>query len=66
MRRRAPSSPAAVTTGLSRRTFLIVGAAVGVGIGLTASPPAAAVGPPDVPATAAAAERPHRTLLGVL
>jgi hypothetical protein len=66
MRRRAPSSPAAVTTGLTRRTFLAVGAAIGVGIGLTTSPPAAAVAPPGAPATAAAAERPHRTLLGVL
>ena len=66
MRRRAPSSSVVVTTGLTRRTFLTVGAAIGVGIGLTTSPPAAAVAPPAVATLAAAAERPHRTLLGVL
>lgn len=66
MRRRARSSVPAVTTGLSRRTFLIAGATVGVGAGLTMSPPDAAAAPPIAPLTVTAAERPHRTLLGVL
>ena len=66
MRRRAPFPVPTDTTGLSRRTFLIAGAAVGVGVGLTMSTPTAVAAQPTAPATITAAERPHRTLLGVL
>lgn len=65
---RRASTPASTDVGLSRRDFLIVGAAAGIGIGLTGSAPTAAAQPAPAapPAAAAAPERPHRTLLGVL
>lgn len=65
--RRAPSPATTAAVGLTRRDFLLIGAAAGVGIGLTGSSPTAAAAQPVAPAAAAAApERPHRTLLGVL
>ncbi len=57
-----PKSP--TRAGLSRRTFLLIGTASGIALTL-ASPPAPAVAAPDV-AAAAATDRPHRTLLGLL
>lgn len=54
------------SAGISRRTFIQIGSAIGAVGALTsvAPPPANAVA--AVPAAAVAAERPHRTLLGVL
>lgn len=67
--REKPPPAEAPSGGLSRRTFIQIGTAVGAVAALThlapASPPAAAS--PTVPAAAdAVIERPHRTLLGVL
>lgn len=64
--RENPPPNAAPSAGVSRRTFIQIGSAIGAVAALTsvAPPPANAVA--AVPAAAAAAERPHRTLLGVL
>jgi hypothetical protein len=66
MRRRTPSPAPAATIGLSRRTFLLVGAAAGVGIGLSTSAPTPVAALPATPAAITLPERPHRTLLGLL
>jgi hypothetical protein len=51
---------------LSRRTFLTIGAGViGTAVATFAVPPGPVAARPATPA-AAAVERPHRTLLGVL
>jgi hypothetical protein len=64
--RRDPSPAPEPTGGLSRRTFLLVGAAAGVGIGLSTSAPTSAAAQPAAPSAVTIPERPHRTLLGVL
>lgn len=58
----APEPPA----GVSRRTFLVVGAAAGVGIGLSMSAPAPVAAQSATPHAVTIPERPHRTLLGLL
>jgi hypothetical protein len=68
MREKPPPAPAP-SGGLSRRTFIQIGTAVGTVAALTSlgppTPPAAASAM-VLPAAPTAAERPHRTLLGVL
>jgi hypothetical protein len=66
MRRRAAPPASTGPAGLTRRDFLILGTAAGVGIGFTTSTPSAVAATPVAPAAAAAPEREHRTLLGVL
>lgn len=61
----ATPSPAA-PSGPTRRAVILTGGALGVLAGLGILRPARAEAVPAAPASAAANERPHRTLLGVL
>jgi hypothetical protein len=64
--RRATSPAPAGAGGLTRRDFLIIGAATGVGVGLASASPTPVAAQPAVASAPAVPERAHRTLLGVL
>jgi hypothetical protein len=64
--RDTPPTAQVPPSGISRRTFIQIGSALGAVAALTSVAPPSESAIAGVPAAAVTAERPHRTLLGVL